>query len=244
MSVAPEDGDITPGGFDPSFETYMVIVAHPDDMEFSSAGTVARLAKEGKRTILIQVTSGDKGSSDPSMSPHAMATTREAEEREACRRLGVEEVVFLRCTDGELMPDLSLRERIVRMIRTHKPDVVISHDGFRPYALHPDHRAVGLATTDSVYPAARDPHNFSTHLREGLEPHKTAELWLFGAEQPDKHIDVTDTFAAKIDALLAHESQVGTGDGMEGRLRERATELAADQPFELAEAFKVIQMRR
>lgn len=244
MSAGQVDNTIEPGGFDPTFETYMVIVAHPDDMEFSSAGTVARLAREGKKTILIQVTSGDKGSSDPSVSPHAMATVREGEERDACRRLGVSEVVFLRCTDGELLPDLSLRERIVRMIRSHKPDVVISHDAFRPYALHPDHRAVGLATTDSVYPAARDPQNFSSHLREGLEPHKTAELWLFGAEQPDKHIDITGTFAAKMDALMAHESQVGTGDGMEERLRERASELAADQPFELAEAFKVIQMRR
>ena len=244
MSAGQTEVTIEPGGFDSTFHTYMVVVAHPDDMEFSSAGTVARLAREGKRTILVQVTSGDKGSPDPGASPHAMATLRESEEREACRRLGVSEIEFLRCPDGELEPDLALRERIVRMIRTHKPDVIISHDGFRPYALHPDHRAVGLATTDSVYPTARDPLYFPTHLREGLEPHKTAELWLFGAEQPDRHIDITETFAAKIDALMAHQSQVGAGEGMEERLRDRAVELAADQPFELAEAFKTIQMRR
>ena len=230
--------------YDPSFETFMVVVAHPDDLEFSSAGTVAKLARDGKRVILIQVTSGDKGSSDPEYAPQAMALTREAEEREAARRLGIEEVVFLRCTDGELMPDLVLREKIVRMIRTYKPDVVITHDPFRPYALHPDHRAVGITTIDSVYPVARDPHNFPAHLREGIEPHKTAEIWFFGADEPDRFIDITNAFDAKIDALRAHESQVGQAEGLDERMRERAAEVAKDQAFELGEAFKVVQMRR
>ncbi|HEV2108252.1 MAG TPA: PIG-L deacetylase family protein [Thermomicrobiales bacterium] len=230
--------------YDPSFMTFLVIVAHPDDLEFSSAGTVAKLTRAGKRVVLIQVTSGDKGSSDPDYSPQAMALTREAEEREAAKRLGIAEVVFLRRTDGELMPDLDLRERIVRMIRTYKPDVVITHDPFRPYALHPDHRAVGLTAVDSVYPVARDPHNFPAHLREGLEPHKTAEIWFFGADSPDRFIDITETFDGKINALMAHESQVGDADGLAERMRERAAELAKDRDFELAEAFKVIQMRR
>lgn len=230
--------------YDPSFNTFMVVVAHPDDLEFSSAGTVAKLTQDGKRVILIQVTSGDKGSSDPEYAPQAMALTREAEEREAARRLGIAEVVFLRCTDGELMPDLVLREKIVRMIRTHKPDVVITHDPFRPYALHPDHRAVGITTIDSVYPVARDPHNFPAHLREGLEPHKTAEIWFFGAENPDRYIDITESFDGKINALRAHESQVGEAEGLDERMRERAQEVAKVQDFDLAEAFKVVQMRR
>jgi LmbE family N-acetylglucosaminyl deacetylase len=226
------------------FETYLLVVAHPDDAEFGAAGTVAGLTRAGKRVVLIQVTSGDKGSGDPAMPPQRVAATREAEQREASRRLGVAEVVFLRQTDGELAPDLGLRERIVRMVRTHKPDVVITHDGFRPYALHPDHRAVGIATTDAVYPAARDPLNFPHHLREGLEPHKTAELWFFGAEHPDRFVDITETFAAKIDALRAHESQIGDAEGLADRLRERAEEVAKDQEYALAEAFKVVQMRR
>lgn len=230
--------------YDPSFETFLVIVAHPDDLEFSSAGTVAKLTGDGKKVVLIQVTSGDKGSSDPDYSPQAMALTREAEERESAKRLGIAEVVFLRRTDGELMPDMDLRERIVRMIRTYKPDVVITHDPFRPYALHPDHRAVGLTSIDSVYPIARDPHNFPAHLREGLEVHKTAEIWFFGAEHPDRFVDITDTFDCKIDALMAHESQVGDAEGLAERMRERAAELAKDQEFELAEAFKAVQMRR
>jgi LmbE family N-acetylglucosaminyl deacetylase len=230
--------------FSNEFHTYMLVVAHPDDSEFSSAGTVARLKDAGKRVVLIQVTSGDKGSPDLDADPAELARTREAEMLEAARRLGMDEVVFLRCEDGALMPDLDLREKIVRMIRTHKPDVIITHDPFRPYALHPDHRAVGLASTDAVYPTARDPLYFPEHLREGLLPHKTAEIWYFGPEHPDKVIDITATFDRKIDALRAHKTQVGTAEELEERMRERARELAAGHPFELGEAFKIIQMRR
>ncbi|MGH2560734.1 MAG: PIG-L deacetylase family protein [Thermomicrobiales bacterium] len=226
------------------FQTYMLVVAHPDDAEFSSAGTIAKLAADGKRLVIIQVTSGDKGTTDPTISPEELARIREAEELEAAKRLGVAETVFLRCTDGELVPDITLREKIVRMIRTYRPDVIITHDPFRPYALHPDHRAVGMATTDAVYPTARDPHYFPEHLRAGLEPHKTAELWFFGAEHPDLYVDVTDTFETKIHSLKAHASQVGDGVTMSERIRERSREVAEGQPFELAEAFKVVQMRR
>lgn len=228
------------------FATYMLVVAHPDDSEFSSAGTVARLTDAGRRVIIIQVTSGDRGSPDASTVPAELAATREAELVEAAGRVGVrrDDIVFLRCPDGELMPDLSLREKIVRMIRTWKPDVIVTHDPFRPYALHPDHRAVGLATTDAVYPTARDPLYFPEHLRDGLEPHKTAEIWFFGPEHPDKVIDITATFDRKIHALKAHKSQVGDFEGLEERLRDRARELADGHDFELGEAFKVVQMRR
>ena len=150
----------------------------------------------------------------------------------------------MRCADGELVADIKLREKIVRMIRTHRPDVIITHDPFRPYALHPDHRAVGPATTDAVYPTARDPLYFPEHLQEGLEPHKTAEVWFFGAEAPDLFIDITDTFDTKIEALNAHASQVGDGIEIAERVRDRCQRLAEGQPFELAEAFKVIKMRR
>ena len=226
------------------FQTYMVVVAHPDDAEFGAAGTMATLTRAGKKVVIIQVTSGDKGSNDPHDAPQAIAARREAEEREAARRLGVAEVVFLREPDSEVQPDVRLREKVVRMIRTHRPDVVITHDAFRPYALHPDHRAVGLVTTDACYPAARDPHNFPQHLRDGLETHKTAELWFFGAEVPDRYIDITDVFEDKIQALMAHVSQVGEEGSLRERLRERAAEVAQDQEFELGEAFKAVVFRR
>lgn len=226
------------------WETYLVVVAHPDDAEFSSAGTIARLTGIGKRVVIIQVTSGDKGTVDASISPEQLAVTREAEESEAARRLSVAEVKFLRCADGELMPDLDLREKVVRAIRTHRPDVIITHDPYRPYALHPDHRAVGFATTDAVYPAARDPHYFPEHIREGLQPHKTAELWFFNAEHPDLYVDITETMETKIESLRAHVSQVGDGSSAFPRTRDRAKEVAQGSGYEMAEAFKVVQMRR
>lgn len=226
------------------WDSYMVVVAHPDDAEFSSAGTIARLTNLGKKVVITQVTSGDKGTPDPNVKPTDLVLRREAEETEAARRLGVTEVEFLRCTDGELTPDLTLREKIVRVIRKHKPDVVITHDPYRPYALHPDHRAVGYATIDAVYPTARDPNYFPEHQLEGLEAHKTAEIWFFNAEHPDLFIDITETFDRKIDALRAHASQIDANDEFVKRVRERGQELAKGQPFEIAEAFKVIQMRR
>lgn len=226
------------------YNRVMVVVAHPDDMEFSCAGTVAKFAKEGKQVVLVQCTSGDKGTARRDITSRELAELREGEEREACRRLGVQHVEFLRLGDGELMPDVNFRERIVRQIRTHRPDIVVTHDPFRPYSLHPDHRAVGITTVDSVYPTARDPLYFPEHLAEGLEPHKVAELWLYGSEYPDTFIDITETFADKIHALRAHASQVGEAQGLEDRIRERAAEVGAPQGIALAEAFKGIKMRR
>jgi len=227
-----------------SYERYMLLVAHPDDAEFSSAGTIARLTNAGKDVTIVQVTSGDKGTPDADVHPETLTQRREAEELEAASRLKVARVEFLRCTDGELTPDLVLREKIVRMIRRHKPDVIISHDPFRPYALHPDHRAVGFAALDSVYPTARDPQYFPEHHAEGLTAHKTAEIWFFNAEHPDLFVDITDVFDRKVDSLKAHLSQVGTDPVVWDRVRDRAREVAAGQAFELAEAYKIVQMRR
>lgn len=226
------------------YQRIMVVVAHPDDMEFSSGGTVAKFVKEGREVILVQCTSGDKGTSRRDITQEELAALREAEEREACRRLGVQTIEFLRLGDGELMPDLAFREKIVRQIRKHRPDIVITHDPFRPYSLHPDHRAVGITTVDAVYPTARDPLYFPEHLAEGLEPHKVAELWLYGSEYPDTFIDISETLADKVHALRAHVSQVGDAEGLEERMRERAAEVGAPQGIALAEAFKAIKMRR
>lgn len=227
-----------------SFDRYMLVVAHPDDAEFSSAGTIALLTNAGKDVTIVQVTSGDKGTADADVNPESLVERREAEEVEAARRLNVTRLELLRCTDGELVPDLVLREKIVRQIRAHKPDVIITHDPFRPYALHPDHRATGFATLDSVYPTARDPQYFPHHLSEGLEPHKTAEIWFFNAEHPDLYVDITDVFDRKVDALKAHVSQIGHDPVVFDRVRDRAREVAANQPFELAEAYKIVTMRR
>lgn len=227
-----------------TYQRYLWVVAHPDDAEFSSAGTIRKLACEGKEIVIMQVTSGDRGTDNPAWTPETLGATREKEELEAARRLGVTQVEFLREGDGHVMPTIEFREKIVRMIRTWKPDVLVTHDPFRPYALHPDHRGVGITAHDCVYPLARDPLYFPEHAEAGLESHKTAEIWYFGAEEPDVVIDITDHFDDKINALKAHETQVSDGAKLADRLRERAQEVAKDEDFELGEAFKTVQMRR
>ncbi len=231
-------------GVDENYSRVLIVVAHPDDAEFSSAGTLARFAEEGFDVALVVCTSGDKGTDRRDISSRELAEMREAEQLEASRRLGVQTTEFLRGGDGELTPDLELRGKIVRMIRKHRPDIVITHDPFRPYALHPDHRAVGTATVDAVYPTARDPLYFPEHLEEGFEPHKAAELWLYGSETPDKFIDISATVHRKVEALKAHKSQVGTAETLDERIRDRARERGKEQGIEMAEAFKVIRLRR
>lgn len=226
------------------FSRVMVVVAHPDDAEFSCAGSVAKFAREGKHVVFVLCTSGDKGTARRDISSPELAALRESEQLEASRRLGVADTVFLRLGDGELVPDINFREKIVRQIRTHRPDVLITHDPFRPYSLHPDHRAVGITAVDSVYPTARDPLYFPQHLEDGLEPHKVAELWLYGSETPDHFIDISETFDAKIHALRAHASQVGTGETLEQRMRDRAEDVGREAGIPMAEAFKVVKMRR
>ncbi len=231
-------------GVDESYSSVMIVVAHPDDAEFSSAGTLARFVEEGFDVTTVVCTSGDKGTDRRDITSSELAELREAEQLESSRRLGVQTTEFLRGGDGELAPNLDLRGKVVRMIRKHRPDIVISHDPFRPYALHPDHRAVGTAAVDAVYPTARDPLYFPEHLEEGFEPHKVAELWLYGSETPDKFIDISATVDKKVEALKAHASQVGTAETLGERIRDRARERGKDQGVEMAESFKVIRLRR
>lgn len=231
-------------GVDESYSRVMIVVAHPDDAEFSSAGTLARFADEGFHVVLVLCTSGDKGTDRRDITSEELAKIREAEQLESAKRLGIAETEFLRGGDGELTPDLELRGKIVRMIRKHRPDIVITHDPFRPYALHPDHRAVGTATVDAVYPTARDPLYFPEHLTEGFEPHKAAELWLYGSETPDTFIDISSTIHKKVHALKAHESQVGTAETLDERIRQRAADRGEERGIPFAESFKALKMRR
>ncbi len=226
----------------------LLVAAHPDDPEFSSAGTVANWIKHGFEIIYVLVTSGDKGTADPNMSREQLVEIREAEQRAAAALLGVSEVVFLRFPDGELMPDLTLRGAITRMIRLYKPYVVMTHD---PIALfynnefinHPDHRAVGLATVDAIYPTARDPLQFHEHIREGLEPHKVKEIFLWGSDQPNVLVDITETIEQKIEALKLHRSQVGDAANLPERVKMRAAQVGEAYGLKYAEAFRRIIMR-
>jgi LmbE family N-acetylglucosaminyl deacetylase len=225
-----------------------VIFAHPDDAEFICAGTVARWVAEGHHVTYVLLTSGDKGSDDPAMTPQRLVATRTAEQRAACAVLGVQEVVFLGHEDAMLVPDLALRREMVRVIRRLRPDVVVCQDPTvryveQSYLNHPDHRAAGEATLDAVYPAARDRMTFPELLAEGLEPHKVREVYLAGAAAPDVAIDITDHMETKLAALRAHASQLGEWDPRE-EIEKWAAEDAARFPGNgrFVESFKYFKL--
>ena len=217
----------------------MVVTPHPDDAEFGVAGTVAHWTSEGKDVIYVVCTNGDKGTSDPNVKPNELAGIREKEQLAAAKLLGVREVIFLRHPDQSLEDTPEFRKEIVRLLRTYKPETVVTADPYRRYIWHRDHRITGQVTLDAIFPYARDFHSYPDLLEEGLLPHEVKEVLLWGAQEPNYHTDITTTFANKVAALRCHKSQVGTelSPGLEERLRERAREMAEGEGFDLAEGF-------
>ncbi|MGQ9467551.1 MAG: PIG-L deacetylase family protein [Anaerolineae bacterium] len=225
----------------------LVILAHPDDPEFFCGGTVARWVQEGREVIYVLATHGERGSDDPAMSPERLARIREQEQRAAARVLGVQEVVFLDYPDGSLLPTLELRRDLTRQIRRWKPHIVITCDPtvrYRSgYLNHPDHRAIGDAALDAVYPDARNPLQFPELLAEGLEPHRVREAYIAGAADPDTEVDITDTLALKLEALRQHRSQIADPDGLEVRLREWHRKEEPDGTVRYVERFRQVVLR-
>lgn len=222
----------------------LVVMAHPDDPEFAAGGTIARWTQEGHEVIYCLATRGDKGSDDPTMHPERLAAIREAEQHAAAAILGVREVLFLNYLDGTLEPNLSLRRDIARVIRRYRPEIVVTMDpqtlirGDR-YINHNDHRAIGLATLDAIFPAARNPLYFPELLQEGLEPHRVREVYLATTEHANHWVDITDTFDRKLAALRCHTSQIRDFAALEQRLRERLRR-SIDGREILAEGFRRI----
>jgi LmbE family N-acetylglucosaminyl deacetylase len=227
----------------------MVIVAHPDDPEFGSAGTVCRWAQEGSSIVYVLATRGEAGSDDTSLSAEQLARVREREEREAARILGVSDVVFLDHPDGSVVASLDLRRDLTRQIRRWQPDMVITMDPDlryrRAYLSHPDHRAVAGAALDAVYPDSRNPRQFPELLEEGLQPHRVREVYLVARRDADADVavDITDTFEKKVAALCAHRSQISDPARLEERLRERHGVVGDDGTTRYFEWFKQIALR-
>jgi LmbE family N-acetylglucosaminyl deacetylase len=184
----------------------LAIGAHPDDVEFGAGGTLAKWADGGCVVHHVVCTDGSKGTWDPDADTRALVGRRHEEQREAARRLAganAGEVIFLDRVDGELANDATTRTEIVRAIRRLRPDVVISHDPWKRYRLHPDHRVAGQLVCDAIV-GARDPH---FHRDLGLDPFRPSALMLFEADLPNHAENVTATVERKLAALLAHESQ-------------------------------------
>lgn len=219
----------------------LVIAAHPDDIEFGCAGTVAKWTRLGVRVTYVLVTSGNGGTHDPAYTRETIAVLREQEQRAAAALCGVTEVEFLRYNDGEVMPTLELRKDLVRMVRKHKPEIVIGMDPTRVfvgdgYINHPDHRAVATATMDAVAPVAAMPLMYPE-----LGPaHRVREVWVQFSLEADTWIDISDTLETKMEALRQHKSQVDeeTVQGI------RSWAMGDGKGLVPAESFKVMKLER
>jgi LmbE family N-acetylglucosaminyl deacetylase len=234
----------------PEGNRVLVVMAHPDDAEFGCGGTIAKWAAAGKEINYVLCTSGDKGSSDPDMSPVRLAQMRRKEQINAAHALGARDVVFLSYEDGTLRNTLELRKDITREIRRFKPDAIICQDptmrfGGSRYINHPDHRAAGDACLDAVYPSARDLHVFPELLVDGFEPHKVREVFMSTMQSPDVWIDVSECFERKLEGLRQHTSQVGNRfDQVTERIRERSRQTARmfNLPFEIGEGYRYFRL--
>ncbi|MEO6059499.1 MAG: PIG-L deacetylase family protein [Candidatus Limnocylindria bacterium] len=233
----------------PTPERVLVVAAHPDDIEFGAAGTVARWISEGTEAHYLLLTSGDKGSDDPKADPAALAATREAEQRAAAAEIGVARVDFLGEPDGQVESSLRLRELITRAIRAFRPEVVMTHDPTvlfvnNEWVNHPDHRAAGLVVVDAVFPTARDPLNFPEHLAAGLGPWKVAELFLWSTNEANQLVDIGATLDRKIAALAHHASQFRDFVETDRWLRRGAEELGERAGYAAAEGFRRVMLAR
>jgi LmbE family N-acetylglucosaminyl deacetylase len=203
----------------------LIVTAHPDDVDFGAAGSVAVWTGAGAMVTYCIVTDGDAGGFDPAVPRTEIPAIRRAEQKAAAAEVGVKDLVFLGYPDGRLQPSLELRRDLARVIRQVRPDRVVAQSPERYweriFASHPDHLAAGEATLCAVYPDARNPFAFPELAAEGLEAHTVPEIWVMGTPRPDTFVDVTDTFDRKIAALRAHVSQETDRDGqLEARLRE------------------------
>jgi len=228
-------------------KTAMSIHAHPDDQEFTVAGTLAKWAKNGCEIVSAIVTSGEAGDNDRAHDAAykpILAKIREEEQRAADKLLGITETIFLHYPDGELEPTINLRRDLTRLIRKYRPEAVVIGDPQgvfygNGYINHPDHRAAAQAALYAVFPSAGTRLIFTELLEAGYEPHNVGRLYVHGAEKSDTWVDIGDTIGVKIAALKKHVSQLGDWDP-EKMIREWAAEEAKEHGMEYAEAYKVM----
>jgi len=217
----------------------LVVTAHPDDSEFGTGGTVAKLVKDGCEVTYVIVTNGNKGSGDRSMTPERLAVIRADEQRNAARTLGVARVEFLGYPDGEVEDTREVRRDVAREIRKWRPDLLICQNPNRTYNLgasHRDHRTVGGVALDCVYPLARD-HMAFPELMPEFEPHKVRQVYVMQWQSPHLVVDISDVIDLKLRALACHASQFGDFSKVEARVRERSAELGKPKGYAYAEAF-------
>jgi LmbE family N-acetylglucosaminyl deacetylase len=233
-------------------ERALVVVAHPDDLDFGAGGTLASWTADGVEVAYCIITDGDAGGFDPDVPRSAIAGIRQAEQRAAAKELGVEDVTFLGYPDGRLTVSIELRRDLSRVIRQHRPHRLLTsspeRNWDRVYSSHPDHLAAGEAALCAVYPDARNPFAHLELAAEGLAAWTVEQTWVMGGAggTVNRYVDVTDTFERKLAALRRHESQTAHMTDLEDRLRSwlgLQAKAAGLPDGRLAEAFRVMDTR-
>jgi LmbE family N-acetylglucosaminyl deacetylase len=220
----------------------LALGAHPDDVELQAGGTVAAWARNDVHVELACFTAGEKGTHDPAAEPAEVARVRRGEAEAAAKVLGAARVHFLGAVDGELEVTMALRVAVARLVRAVRPDVVIGHDPWRRWLLHPDHRAAGLLTVDGVV-AARDPLYAPELAAEGLPAHRPHSVLLFGTDAPDEVVDISATIDTKLAALRGHPSQISDLADLDRRIRTWNAAIGAQFGLPSAEAFHLLDTR-
>lgn len=215
----------------------LVCTAHPDDEVFCS-GTILRLVDAGNEVTIVVGTKGEKGSHDPDMTPERIAQVRQQEMAEVARRLGVKQVVQLGYGDGELQYAPDLKETLFRLVRSLRPDVVLTFDPWKRYEIHSDHRVIGFAMIEAAHLGANCWYYHAQLADSGLACHRSQEIYLFNCDEPNYYVDITDVFKRKLDAASAHVSQFGA-NVTEQRLREIINHMNPDEQLTIEPLHKM-----
>ncbi len=225
----------------------LVVVAHPDDPEFFCGGTIAKWCAEGHSVRYVLVTGGQKGSDVPSMTPERLVALRQVEQIEAAKALGVSDVTFLAYVDGELANTLALQKDIAREIRRHSADILVTTD---PQTLHygalrvnhNDHRVMGMAVCDAVFPAANNRMYFPELLADGFQMYPPKEIYFAGPVAPNLIVDITAYVPRKIEAIKKHVSQVKEPDKVDARMQQGLLRITPQGKTYFAESFRRVSL--
>ncbi len=246
-SPTPELGAVVETG------PVLAVFAHPDDAEIAAGGTLAKWAAAGREIHLLVLTNGDRGSQDRALDRRELARVRAGETAAGARVLGLAGATILDVHDGELENTAEIRAEVVRAIRRVRPSTVVSCDptawffeateGATSYYNHSDHRTAGAIALDAAFPGAGNPHFFSDHLDEGLDPHDVQRVWLGWTLEPNHREDITGHLETKIAALAEHASQLAEGirffeEFLQGDARQAGERIGVEH----AEEFRILNL--
>lgn len=224
----------------------LVIMAHPDDPDFSCSGTVAQMARQGIEVTYMILTNGDKGNHNPEITRNQLIAMRKIEQRAAADLYGVKDVLFMGEEDGFLRPTPEIRERVTRQIRRIRPELIICphparYFGGKGYINHPDHRNAGLVALEAIFPATDNPMFYPEMADEGYLPHKISYLYITGDEEPNVEIDITEDINTKIQAILCHKSQIEEPETAPVRWKEQWGTKQEDGSMRYVERFRCME---